>query len=287
MPSSPPAPVAATQADGDAPGAGLAPPRPRPLPVKVRITALWHWTANLISFRVARPDGFEFVPGQFARLGLPASPGEDGKQEWRAFSIVSGRHEKELEFYAVLVPEGAFSSMLKPLLPGDAIWIEDRGQGFMTTECFQGGTGLWMLATGTGLGPFLSILQEPDIWNRYRDLVLVHCVRHAGDFSYGSQLQDLQRSQRFGPAQLHLIQTVTREPATQVSPNCLQGRITQLLANGTLERTAGFSITPEASRVMLCGNPEMISETRKLLRERGMQPCRRQTPGQYLSENYW
>lgn len=257
----------------------------RPLPLQESVISVWFWTKELLSFRVSRPEGFEFMPGQFARLGL----GQEDRIEWRAFSIVSAAHEAELEFYAVLVPGGTFSGLLKNITPGDPIWIENRSNGFMTTECFKDGRDLWMLASGTGIGPFISILQDRAIWQEYQNLVLVHGVRHANEFAYHNTLLALQKDPAFSslPARLQLVKTVTRDPAVAVSQHCLQGRITQLLKNGNLERVTGLTLQAETSRVMLCGNPEMISDTRKILHERGLKPCRRHTAGQFLSENYW
>lgn len=247
-----------------------------------RITAFHHWTESLYSFKTTRPKDYRFTPGQYARLGLHDA---NDTPLWRAYSVVSGVQEDELEFYVIDVPNGAFTSILRQLKPGAPILLDKQSFGFMTADRFADGEDLWMLATGTGLGPFISILREPDIWKKFRRLVLVHSVRHASELAYRQEL--MQWCQRpphpDARADLRVLATVTREPA----PDCLHGRITTLLENGALEQAAHLPMTVEASRVMICGNPQMIDDTRKLLHARGMRPCRRTLPGQFLTENYW
>jgi ferredoxin--NADP+ reductase len=151
----------------------------------------------------------------------------------------------------------------------------------MTESRFSDGDDLWMLATGTGVGPFISILRDKAAWRRWRHLVLVHCVRHTDELAYANELAGLATAGE--PGKLRLLQLVTREAGN----SHLQGRITTLLQDGGLEQAAGLALNAEQSRVMLCGNPAMIEETRKLLHERGMKPVRRMNPGQFVTENYW
>lgn len=244
------------------------------------LTAIRRWTDKLYSFRTTRPAGFHFAPGQYARLGVADG---DGGMLWRAYSLVSGQADAELEFYVIDVPGGAFTSVLGKMQAGATIWVEKQPYGFMTVDRFADGEDLWMLATGTGLGPFISILREPDVWRTFRKLILVHSVRHAGELAYQDTISELQRQYAHLPAQLQLLQTTTRDPASGV----LQGRITTLLETGELEKAAQLPLSVETSRVMICGNPQMIEDTRKLLHQRGMRPCRRTLPGQFLTENYW
>jgi len=246
------------------------------------VTTVRHWNDTLFSFRTTRAPEFAFTPGQFARLGLEI----DGALLWRAYSIVSAPAEHELEYYAVLVPEGAFSPRLHRLRPGDAILTERMNHGFMTVERFGApARDLWMLATGTGIGPFLSMLRHPQVWRDYRNLILVHGVRQSAELAYRELLRQVQQAPPLADsAQLRLLHTTTREP---VGPGGLQGRITTLLQNGELEQAAGLTIDNARSHVLICGNPDMISETRQLLYGRGLRPCRRANPGHYLSENYW
>jgi ferredoxin--NADP+ reductase len=145
-----------------------------------------------------------------------------------------------------------------------------------------------MLSTGTGIGPYISMLRDSYVWEKFRRLFLVHCVRHASEFAYRDELSRLQQhppASVASPASLQVIQSTTREAATQ--PGQLHGRITALLDSGALEEAAGMPITEQASRIMLCGNPEMIEDTRKILHGRGLKPARRLIPGQFVTENYW
>lgn len=248
------------------------------------VTDLYRWTDGLFTFTTTKPPGYSFTAGQYARLGLA-----DGNDIiWRAYSMTSAPADDYLEFYGIIVPGGLFTSKLKDLKPGDPIWIEKQSYGFMTVDRFTDGEDLWMLATGTGIGPFISILRDPFVWGKFRRLFLVHCVRHAGELTYREQLERLQQrapASTPSPASLQFIQSTTREAATQ--PGQLHGRITALLDNGALEEAAGIPITEQSSRIMLCGNPDMIEDTRKILHRRGLKPVRRLVPGQFVTENYW
>lgn len=248
------------------------------------VSSLRRWSETLFSFRTTRAPNFKFRPGQFARLGL--SNGEEIL--WRAYSIVSAPNDAELEYYAVVVPEGAFSRLLERIEPGMPILTEKTNHGFMTADRFtEPANDLWMLATGTGLGPFMSIVQDADVWHKYKNLILVHGVRHATDLAYQDVLHKLQHSAPIPSAtRLHLIQSTTGENASS-DPNHLHSRITTLLHTGDLERQVGISITETDSHIMMCGNPAMIDETRNILRARGLRPCRRALPGHFLTENYW
>lgn len=248
------------------------------------ITAIHRWNDTLFSFRTTRASTFDFTPGQFARLGL--KNGNDIL--WRAYSIVSPPQDAELEYYAVLVPDGSFSPVLAQAKPGDPILTERASYGFMTATRFTApATDLWMLATGTGLGPFLSVLQDPHVWQKYRNLILVHGVRLAEELAYQPLLRGLQKRPPFNSqAKLHLLQCTTREPEPDDSGR-LHGRLTTLLENGQLEKKSGIAIDAEKSHIMICGNPDMITDTRKLLHDRGLRPNRRAAPGHFLTENYW
>jgi ferredoxin/flavodoxin---NADP+ reductase len=250
------------------------------------VLELKRWTDVLMSFRTTRPQEFSFTAGQYARLGLAV----DGQLLWRAYSLTSAPDDAHLEYYGVLVPGGLFTSKLAQLAPGDPIWTEKQPYGFMTADRFTNGSDLWMLATGTGIGPYISMLRDGEIWRRFDRLVLVHGVRHAGELSYVEELRAMQNHPpRNATASLHLVHCVTRDDApTPVSgATLLRGRITALLQDGTLEQAANILLSVEKSRLMLCGNPAMIEETRAILHARGMRPVRRALPGQFLTENYW
>ena len=247
------------------------------------ITAVRPWTDNLFSFRTTRDRGYRFVPGQFARIGVPGAA--EGSIVWRAYSIASASYDEHLEFFSVVVPGGQFTSRLSKLREGDPIFVERKSYGFLTTDRFQSGRDLWMLATGTGLAPFLSILHEFDTWESYDNLILVQSVRTAPELAYEELIQGFEGSEYYGEFahKLRYARIVTREEV----PGTLRDRVTKLLGNGVLEQNLGLRLDHDRSRIMLCGNPEMVEDSRKLLVERGFRLSRRGDPGHLAVENYW
>lgn len=243
---------------------------------------LWwrRWTAKLFSFRLRRPPTFRFVPGQFVRLGLPR---DDGSLIWRPYSMVSATYDDYLEFYSIEVPEGEFTSRLARLTVGDALAVDRNPWGHLTTDRFHDGDALWLLATGTGLAPFLSILQDPAVWRQYRHVVLVHSVREGAELAYQEWLADLPHHPLVGSqaSRLRYQPVVTREDW----PHSLSQRIPQLIRSGTLEVALGLPLEHDSSRFMVCGNPEMVEETRLALAERGFLLSKRGQPGQVAVEN--
>jgi ferredoxin--NADP+ reductase len=246
------------------------------------ITGLKPWTDSLFSFRTTRDRGYRFVPGQFARLGVR---GEDGEAVWRAYSIASSPYDEHLEFFSVVVPGGAFTSRLSKLREGDEILVERKSYGFLTTDRFEAGRDLWMLATGTGLAPFLSILHDFSTWESYENLVLVQSVRTQPELAYEDLIRGFEKSEHYGELahKLRYARIVTREPV----PGTLRDRVTKLLANGVLEENLGLRLDHDRSRIMLCGNPEMVEDSRRILVERGFRLSRRGEPGHLAVENYW
>lgn len=238
---------------------------------------------DLFIFRTTRPQNYHFTPGQYSRLGLSDA---QGSMIWRPFSVTSAPDDDFLEYYGVLVPGGLFSNLIGKLEAGATIWIERQLFGFMTADRFDEGEDLWLLATGTGIGPFISILRDAPVWKKFRNIVIAHGVKHSGDLSFRHILQEMQgKSRGEGAAMLYIIEAVTR--TAQLAPGQLHGRLTALLDNGELERAAHLPLTAQNSRVMMCGNPAMIEDLRKLLHVRGLRPCRRALPGQFVTENYW
>lgn len=242
------------------------------------------WTDKLLTFMTTRPANYSFAAGQYARLGLP-----DGDSVvWRAYSMTSSPDQDFLEFYGVIVPGGRFTTRLKELQPGDKVLIEKQSYGFMTPDRFSDGADLWMFATGTGVGPYISMLRDPYVWQKFRNLVLVHCVRQADEFVYHDQLATLaEHAPVPSSARLQVIRSTTREQTRSNAPLQLKGRVTTLLENSALEKAVNLPITETSSRIMICGNPQMIEDMRRLLHQRGMRPMRRALPGQFVTENYW
>jgi ferredoxin--NADP+ reductase len=247
------------------------------------ITDIRPWTDSLFSFRTTRDRGYRFTPGQFARIGV--RDGETGETIWRAYSIASASYDEHLEFFSVVVPGGAFTSRLSTLREGDPLLVERRSYGFLTTDRFESGRDLWMLATGTGLAPFLSILHEFDTWESYDNLVLVQSVRTQPELAYEDLIRSFDTSEYYAQYshKLRYARIVTREPV----PGTLRDRVTKLLASGVLEENVGLRLDHERSRIMLCGNPEMVEDSRKLLTSRGFRVSRRGDPGHLAVENYW
>jgi len=247
------------------------------------ITDVRPWTDNLFSFRTTRDRGYRFVPGQFARLGVNGAA--EGSIVWRAYSIASAAHDEHLEFFSVVVPGGQFTSRLAKLKEGDPIYVERKSYGFLTTDRFEAGKDLWMLATGTGLAPFLSILHDFETWEHYENLILVQSVRTQPELAYEDLIRSFEGSEYYGEFahKLRYARIVTREPV----PNTLRDRVTKLVASGVLEENIGLKLDHERSRIMLCGNPEMVEDSRRILTERGFRMSRRGDPGHLAVENYW
>lgn len=246
-----------------------------------RVVDIRHWTPSLLSFTTTRPLELDYVPGQYARLGVQAN----AQLIWRAFSFVSAPSERLLEFVAVLIPDGLFTSALRELQPGDQIHVEHENYGFLTADRFVDGDDLWMLATGTGIGPFVAMLRDGAVWNQFRRIVLVHGVRHGAELVYRDELLRMQSLR--GTGALILPCCLSRPDPHDMAGRMIEGRITTAWDSGVLETTAGIPLTADRSRVMLCGNPQMIEDMRARLHARGMKPCRRMLPGQFLTENYW
>lgn len=246
------------------------------------VLMLRRWTPRLISFRVSRPTSFRFTPGHYGRLGLDDA---DKGVTWRPFSVVSGAHDQHLDFFATLVPGGKFSGLLGRVREGDTIRVEKASYGFLTIDHFAPGKDLWLLASGTGLGPFLSILRDPATWLAYDNAVLVHSVRRANELAYRNEIAAIPHEELLAtiPVRLRYVPVVTREPW----PGALTARIPQLIQDGELEQAAGMKLDHQYSRIMVCGNPEMARELRRQLTARGFQINRRAAPGQLAFENYW
>lgn len=239
-------------------------------------------TPSLFTLRTTRDAGFRFTAGQFARLGVRKP---SGSLVWRAYSMVSAPHDEFLEFFSVVVPEGEFTSELRRLGPGDELLVERQPFGYLTLDRFPDGRDLWLLATGTGIAPFLSILQDFAVWERFERIVLVYSVREARELAYQPLIHTLMQRDYLAEHAHKLIYlpTITREQR----PDALHGRITSLLDSGELERAAALELSPEHSRIMLCGNPQMIEDTRTLLKTRDLNLALTRKPGQVAVENYW
>lgn len=242
-----------------------------------RITTVQRWAPHQWSLRIARPADFRFQPGHYAKLGL-ALP--DGQEVWRPYSIVSAPTEDELEFLLTLVPGGALTPALDALGVGDEVRFEHLAMGFFIETQLAAGERLWMLATGSGLGPYVSMLRDGSALARHGQIVLVHSVRYANELAYADEFRAL--AERLA-GRLHYVPVVTREPQA----GGLSRRIPAMIEDGALEAHVGMPMDAQGSRVMVCGNPDFTTEMRRILNGRSFVPCRRGLSGSMLFEKYW
>lgn len=260
-----------------------------------KITWIRRWSDHLFSFRVTRDRAYRFVPGQFARIGLYRDDGPKGARHvWRAYSIVSADYDEYLEFYSIVVPEGDFTTRLATLREGDSLFVEKAAYGFLTQDRFENGRDLWLLSSGTGIAPFISILHDLGAWEQYEKLIVVHSVRQAHELAYRDTIEGLRTHEVFAeelaarPGKLVYVPIVTRERITEkTAGTLLHARIPALLANGALEAAAGTRLDPQRSRFMICGNPDMVDDIRLHLTNAGYQVSRRGAPAHMAVENYW
>ena len=273
-------------APGDLPASllALAPEGMSPSSKSTRQTVIsvHRWTDALVSVRVTRDPAFQFTAGHYARLGLADA---SGTIVTRPLSIASATTDPHLEFVCTLVPDGELSSRLASSVPGDDAQVDRGSYGFLTVDGLAPGPDLWMLATGTGIAPFLSILREPRVWTSFERIVVVHSVRQVAELAPAAPIEALANAPSTAPgtARLTYLPVATREPGA----TALDARIPAMLEDGRLAEAAGLPIDVARSRVMTCGNPAMARDVRRTLAARGFAPVRRNTPGQMTFENYW
>jgi ferredoxin--NADP+ reductase len=234
-----------------------------------------HWTESLFTLRVkGAPLAFE--AGQFVRIALDI----DGVRVARAFSLVNAPGEPLLEFYGIVVPQGPLSPRLERLAAGERLFVASNPAGFLVLSEIPDAETLWLMATGTGIAPFVSMLRADTPWQRFENVVLVQAVRHTQELVYRD---DIERARmKHGPRFRH-VPIVSREDA----PQTLRGRIPALLGDASLEAAAGLKLAATDSQVMLCGNPDMLKDTTAALIERGLRKNRRRAPGQITVESFW
>lgn len=262
--------------------------------IKVTVTEVRAWTEQLFSFRVTRPQGFKFTAGQFVRLGVKPSElaffaqsqpdGLDADTIFRAYSVASSPYDEFIEFFSVVIPNGAFTSLLKYLQPDDSLYLNTTPFGFLTLTRYQLPLpkDLWLLATGTGLAPFLSILKTLEVWEQYERIYLVYSARTQAELAYTQEINELKATYGETGASFRFVPIVTRDKAFEG----LQQRLPTLISNGELERAVGYPLTAAHSHVMLCGNPQMVEDTKAALKAKGLTMNRR-GEGNIAVENYW
>jgi len=244
------------------------------------VTWVHHWTDTLFSFRTTRDPALRFRNGHFVMIGLPVN----GKPLLRAYSVASANHDEHLEFFSIKVENGPLTSRLQHLKPGDEIMVGRKPVGTLVLDDLRPGKHLYLLSTGTGLAPFISIIQDPDTYERFEKVVLVHGVRQIDELAYADFFQhQLPQHEYLGDLlrdKLVYYPTVTREPFRNM------GRLTDLINSGKLAADIGLPpIDPASDRAMICGSESMLKDASELLDARGFQISPRQgEQGDYVIE---
>jgi len=243
------------------------------------VLSVRHWTDRLFSFRTTRAPNFRFRSGQFIMMGLESG----GKPLVRAYSLASAHYEEELEFFSIKVVDGPLTSKLQHLKEGDKVLVGRKPTGTLLIDNLRAGRALYLLGTGTGLAPFLSIAKDPETYERFEKVVVVHGVRFAKDLAYGEFLSRvLPEDELVGELvreRLIYHPMVTREPFRN------PGRISTALENGALAQGVGLPpIDPAHDRFMMCGSPAMLSDLRAILDARGFDEGNNGEPGAYVIE---
>ena len=245
-----------------------------------RVLKVHHWNDTLFSFRTTRDPGLRFRNGHFVMLGLPV----EGKPLMRAYSVASANHEEHLEFFSIKVPNGPLTSRLQHLQPGDEVIVGRKPVGSLVLDDLRPGRHLYLLSTGTGLAPFISIIQDPDTYERFEKVVLIHGVRQVGELAYAQFIeQELPNHDYLGEMvrdKLLYYPTVTREPFRH------QGRLTEVIESGRLFSDLGLPpLDAAVDRAMICGSAAMLADSCKLLDARGFHISPRQgEQGDYVIE---
>ncbi|MFA7595406.1 MAG: ferredoxin--NADP reductase [Novosphingobium sp.] len=245
------------------------------------VCSVRHWNEHLFSFSITRPSSFRFRSGEFVMIGLPS----EGRPLLRAYSIASPSYADELEFLSIKVPDGPLTSRLQNIGKGDKIFLGRKPTGTLVADALLPGKRLFLLSTGTGLAPFLSLIRDPDIYERFDQILLVHCVRQVSDLAFRELLEGqlagdpLVQDQAL--LQLHYLPTVTREAFRNT------GRIGNLIDNGILfahPLVGPRHFDPESDRIMLCGSMAMIREMQAELVQLGFTEGSNASPGDFVIE---
>jgi ferredoxin/flavodoxin---NADP+ reductase len=246
---------------------------------KERVLTVHHWTDTLFTLTTTRDPAFRFLNGQFTMIGIEV----EGKPLMRAYSMVSANYEETLEFLSIKVQNGPLTSRLMHIKPGDTLLVNSKAVGTLILQNVLPGKNLYLLSTGTGMAPFMSVIKDPETYERFEKVVLVHGVRQASELAYHEYIQnELPSNEFFGEqvrSQLIYYPTVTREQFRN------QGRITDLLASGKLTTDIGLpAINKETDRVMICGSPDMLRDLKNMFESRGWDEGNMSTPGHFVIE---
>ncbi|MGR3702699.1 MAG: ferredoxin--NADP reductase [Paracoccaceae bacterium] len=255
-------------------------PKTPTLPDAQTVTAVTHWTDRLFSFRVTRPQSLRFRSGEFVMIGLM---GEAGKPLLRAYSIASPSWDEELEFYSIKVPDGPLTSKLQHIQPGDQIILRPKPVGTLVLDALLPGKRLWFFATGTGIAPFASLMRDPDTYERYDEVIMMHTCRDVAELEYGRQLvESLSDDPLIGEMvgdKLHYYPTTTREHSARM------GRITDNLTSGQVFADLGVPpLSPAHDRGMVCGSLDFNTDMKAVLEGFGLREGANSEPAEYVVE---
>ena len=273
--------------------------------IRVKVIEVTRWAPTLLSFKVTRPDGFKFTAGQFVRLGIHGKDLQYFAQNhetklitseiqgqpidlegyvFRAYSVASSPYDEFIEFFSVVIPEGEFTSKVNHIQVGDSLLLNTTPFGYLTLARYQLPlpNDLWLLATGTGLAPFLSILKTIDVWQQYQRIILVYSARTSQELAYQAEIGSIKSIYGENGAAFVFLPIVTREADYAGE----KSRIPNLIVSGKLTELVGQKLDKEHSHVMLCGNPQMVEDTKEALKSIGLTMNRR-GEGNIAVENYW
>jgi ferredoxin--NADP+ reductase len=244
-----------------------------------RVLSVHHWNDSLFSFRTTRDPGLRFRNGQFVMVGLEV----EGRPLLRAFSVVSANYDEHLEFFSIKVPDGPLTSRLQHVKPGDPILVSRKPTGTLVLDHLRAGKRLYLLSTGTGLAPFMSIIKDPATYEQFEHVVIVHGVRKISDLGYKEFIEsELARHELVGDhvnSQLLYYPTVTREPFRN------QGRITDLIESGKLFSDLGLpALDAQYDRIMICGSPSVLKDMIRIAEARGFGEGSSDGQGEYVVE---
>nr|WP_312174830.1 ferredoxin--NADP reductase [Moraxella sp. CTOTU46934] len=273
--------------------------------IRVKVIEVTRWAPTLLSFKVTRPDGFKFTAGQFVRLGihgkdlqyfaqnhetkLITSETQDKPIDldgyvFRAYSVASSPYDEFIEFFSVVIPHGEFTSKVNHIQVGDSLLLNTTPFGYLTLARYQLPlpNDLWLLATGTGLAPFLSILKTIEVWQQYQRIILVYSARTSQELAYQAEIGSIKSIYGDNGAAFVFLPIVTREADYAGE----KARVPNLILSGKLTELVGQKLDKERSHVMLCGNPQMVEDTKEALKSIGLTMNRR-GEGNIVVENYW
>ena len=243
-----------------------------------RVLSVHHWTDRLFSFTTTRDTSLRFSNGHFTMIGLKV----DGKNLLRAYSIASPNYEEHLEFLSIKVEDGPLTSRLQHIQVGDTIIVGKKPTGTLLIDYLLPGKNLYLIGTGTGLAPWLAVARDPETYEKFDNVVVVHGVREVKELAYQEMFEQLPEHEFLGDivkGKLHYYPTVTREEFRN------KGRITDLINNNVFPQNLGLpALNPETDRVMLCGSPAMLAELKEMMERRGFKEGNTSTPGDFVIE---